>query len=649
MTTSFTAVKRRSPNAPAGKQRPYWVEVQLVDEANVAVAGIPWTLESHHPYDGHIEEFTHTGVSDTTGLIRVDMPYGLPLRLKLAAQPLADEMEKRALRPGRDAQEHSLVRQPAEDAGYVWHYAVIGELCDDYPNIEKRDGEPFPPLFHFPAETALKGIDIQTRDLEKRHVIEICPFRAWELVLHHQKGYSIANAINLGGAACLAYADNNTKDIKSIPQFFINQCQDLSASPVFYKSNYKNNSLVHDVPFSQRYQVPVFLDTGNAAEPEGDTRLFYVYNQQSIIVSWRGTASGTDGITDGTFRPIKSESCDTKMQCADLLPAGKVHEGFWEAYSLAIRKFNDKIDEVKQLALDKDLFIAGHSLGGALALIHAIELKAHNPLLYTYGMPRTFTRDALLQLADIIHFRHVNDTDPVPGVPPEANVDNAFYDLWGPIGSTLGALWSTVELSAYQVVKWGDCYWHHGSPVIFLTATQSRMYRECKRTLPEPAGCITIKNALPIKAKLYLVPELMLSDVQEAGEKQKVFIEKLTKDDVDKLIPVGGNPDRGLPVDFVNHFMTSYMPYINNKLLELIDAAKLSGDKRFAEHQDNIEKFKSQMARNKDEIPEDEFQRNEIFLTLESMLYLSLAPTKVMVNGPAALERFCIKAEEIIE
>ncbi|MEH4264089.1 lipase family protein [Klebsiella aerogenes] len=649
MTTSFTAVKRRSPNAPAGKQRPFWVEVQLVDEANVAVAGIPWTLESHHTHDGQIDEFTHTGVSDSSGLIRVDMPHGLPLRLKLAAQPLADEMAKRALRPGRDAKADSIVRQPAEDAGYMWHYAVIGELCDDYPNIEKRDGEPFPPPFHFPAETALKGIDIQTHDLEKRHVIEICPFRAWELVLHHQKDYSIANAINLGGSACLAYADNNAKDIKSIPQFFINQCQDLSASPVFYKGNYKNNSLVHDVPFSQRYHVPVFMDTSSASEPEGDTRLFYVYNQQSVIVSWRGTSSGTDGFTDVTFRPINSETCDTKMQCTNLLPAGKVHEGFWEAYNLLKKKFPKEIDAFNVLMGDLNLFIAGHSLGGALALIHATELKTHNPLLYTYGMPRTFTRDAVLQLASITHFRHVNDTDPVPGVPPEANVDNAFYDLWGPVGTTLGGLWSTVELSAYQAIKWGDCYWHHGNPVIFLTATQSRMYRECKRILPEPSGCITIKNALPIKAKLYLVPELMLSDVQEAGVKQKTFIEKLTREDVDKLIPPGGNPDRGMAVNPVNHFMTSYMPYINNKLLELIDAANLSGDKHFTEHQENIEKFKTQMDREKDEIPEDELQRNEIFLTLESMLYLSLTATKTMANGPAALERFCIKAEEIIE
>ncbi len=645
MTQSFTAIKRKSTKAPAADQRPFWVEVQLVDEGNVAVAGIPWTLESHHPHDGQIDEFTHTGVSDSNGFIRVDMPHGLPLRLKLAAQPLADAMEKRALRLGRDAKADSIVRKPAEDAGHVWHYAVIGELCDAYPKIEKRDGEPFPPPFHFPAETALKGIDIQTHDLEKRHVIEICPFRAWELVLHHQKDYSIANAINLGVASDIAYDEE-----QSIADFFFSQCQDLSQLPsrTAKKKTYAK-ALARDIPFSERYFPPVCLDTSKAVEPEGDTQLFYVYNKSSIIVSWKGTSSGTDGITDETFRPINSETCDTKMQCTHLLPAGKVHEGFWDAYNLMKIKYPEEINNLLDKIEGKYLYVAGHSLGGALALIHATELKTHNPLLYTYGMPRTFTRDAVLQLASIIHFRHVNDTDPVPGVPPEANVDNAFYDLWGPVGATLGGLWSAVELSAYQFVEWGDCYWHHGNPVIFLTATQSRMYRECKRTLPEPSGCITIKNALPIKAKLYLVPELMLSDIQEAGEKQKIFIEKLTKEDVDKLIPAGGNPGRGMPANIVNHLLTSYMPYINNKLLELIDAANLSGGKHFTEHKENIEKFKAQMIRAQNEIPEDEFKRNEIFLTLESMLYLSLASTKAMENGPAALERFCIKPEEFIE
>ncbi|WP_250848317.1 lipase family protein, partial [Escherichia coli] len=34
---------------------------------------------------------------------------------------------------------------------------------------------------------------------------------------------------------------------------------------------------------------------------------------------------------------------------------------------------------------NKNLYICGHSLGGALALLHSSELRDNNPLLYTYG------------------------------------------------------------------------------------------------------------------------------------------------------------------------------------------------------------------------------------------------------------------------
>ncbi|WPM84450.1 hypothetical protein QNH14_17195 [Apirhabdus apintestini] len=86
-------------------------------------------------------------------------------------------------------------------------------------------------------------------------------------------------------------------------------------------------------------------------------------------------------------------------------------------------------------------------------------------MLYTYGMPRTFTKEAVQQLSEITHFRHVNDNDPVPAVPPEASLDNALYNLWGPLGKTLGMLWSVGELLAYQAISWGIAF---GTMVIQL-------------------------------------------------------------------------------------------------------------------------------------------------------------------------------------
>ncbi|EHW5160903.1 lipase family protein [Escherichia coli] len=671
MTTAVSSLCRKNPHAPCEEQMPYWVEFQLVDEQGDPVANMLWTVESAHPVSGPVEGFTYSGQSDADGLIRVDMPHGLELRLTLDGNKLATEMEKRALRVSRDAQNDSVVRPEAEDKGYIWHYAVIGELCQSAPGLELRPGEMLP-TYHFPVKTAFKGFKFRTNELEKRHVIEICPFRAWELVLHHQKDYSIANGINLGAAATLAYANDSTLDTVSITRFFINQCQDLSRLPQLYKDGSAWNTLVQDVPFSKRYYPPVFMDTSRDTSPkvdeknphgttqaegdsaatkaDGDTQLYYVYNADKVIVAWRGTASLFDVGTDLAFRPVNSELCDTdKTQCTSLLPAGKVHTGFWSGYNRIEIKFKKEIEDFFDKLVGRQLFISGHSLGGALALIHAASLKNSNPLLYTYGMPRTFTRDAVMQLSEITHFRHVNDNDPIPAVPPEANLDNALYKLWGPLGGTLGFFWSVGELLAYQMVTWGDCFWHHGNTVAFLTVTQSREWHECKRDLPTPAGCITIRNLLPIRAKLYLVPALAEQEMQQAGQKQKEFKASLTQADLTDFFPKGGNPDRGANLNIFKHFMTSYMPYMYNKVLELIDNAGIVEKRTFTEHLYNIDSFRKQMAENENGIPERELARNNLFLDIEGLLGVSLSPTLSMPSGNDTLLRFAQYGEEVIE
>ncbi|WP_039058504.1 lipase family protein [Enterobacter sp. Bisph1] len=668
--TLVTSVTHSKVDVTTGNQKKYWVEIQLVDEQGDALSDMPWKVESHHPSDGRVARLTYSGRSDAEGLIRIDMPHGLELKLILDADSLAKEMEKRPLRIGRDAELDSTVRRMAQDNGYLWHYAVIGELCVVTPSIELRKGEVWPG-FHFPHGKSFKGFTIRTNELKKRNIIEICPFRAWELVLHHQKDYSIANGINLGAAATLSYADDNALDRKSITRFFINQCQDLSRLPQLYKDGSAWNTLVHDVPFSDRYHPPVFMDTSqdasteennsnkrgiassgenSAAKPDGDTQLYYVFNNDKVIISWRGTASMYDGGTDLAFRPVNTEFCDlNKTQCSSLLPAGKVHTGFWSGYNRVEKIFNKEIEELTDLIETLDLFVCGHSLGGALALIHSAKLKDYNPILYTYGMPRTFTRDAVMQLSEITHFRHINDKDPVPAVPPEANLDNELYKLWGWFGGTLGFFWSLGQLLAYQMVEWGDCFWHHGKIVAFLTTSQSREWKECKRDLPTPAGCITIRKSLPIKAKLFLVPALAEQEMQQAGQKQKEFKASLTPADLTHFFPKSTNPERGLALNLFEHFMTAYMPYMYNKLLELIDDTGLVEKRTFTEHRYNIDLFKEQMEKNKNEIPKDEIERNEIFLSIEELLDVSLSPTLSMPYGSDTILRFAQYSVEEIE
>lgn len=310
-----------------GKQRKYWLELQFVDESNNPVSGLNVRLEYHplasaeqvamwrkfggYDFDPTPPPNPPAGVTDSQGLVRFDDLYWQSMDLKTDAQPLADELAQRPLgirrnpntqpvsknafrRETRDQSWRSDVQEKAEAAGHTHHYVTIGELCDRLPHIEGWD-EPEPPEFHFPPGRALKGIEIAREALEQRHVIEICPFRAWVLALHDTKEYDLANGLNLGIMADLAYS----AEVKNstIDYFFRQKCQDLSAIPQFAEFPSYFHTLAVDVPFSDRYLAPVYLSTKQSERPEGDTRLFTVECGAHVIVAWCGTNSLLNALT----------------------------------------------------------------------------------------------------------------------------------------------------------------------------------------------------------------------------------------------------------------------------------------------------------------------------------------------------------------
>lgn len=95
--------------------------------------------------------------------------------------------------------------------------------------------------------------------------------------------------------------------------------------------------------------------------------------------------------------------------------------------------------------------------------------------------------------------------------------------------------------------------------------------------------------------------------------------------------------------------MTSYMPYMYNKMLELIDNAGVVEKRTFTEHLYNVDSFREQMEENKNGIPEKELARNNIFLNIEGLLGVSLSPTLSMPSGNDTLLRFAQYGEEVME
>ena len=644
-----------------GEQIKHWIEFQLLDEQGEPLANLPYYARNEATREGFVPEFV--GYSDAEGVIRIEGLHPLAITLLMQANPLAEQLKNRRLRAeraepprpdigdrtpmyGPQRSGFSPVEKQALAAGHGYHYLRIGQLCDKLPTLDPPVPNPErPPAFHFP-DPGWRGFTVSDEELDRRHVLEVCPFRAWSLVLHHQPEYSLVNAYNLGLMSILSYSNGDEHELGSVKQLFEQQCLDLSRTPRVWDNGQAWPCVVTDVPFSDRYVTVEPLDTGKADPPEGHTQLFYAISASQVLVAWRGTEMEgvADLITDATFRPVKPEIaavCEPKVPCPDLTSVGSVHLGFRDAFEMARRVYAKDLGKtIFEDIESKKLFICGHSLGGALGLIHAASLIDYNPLLYTYGMPRTFTLHAVQFLGDLWHFRHVNDMDAIPRVPPEAALDNYLYDIYGPMGLLAGFSWSLRQAATSALFKHEDPYSHHGEIALFLRTEQHQQqeftpYPAYRRPDGSPYRS-TLTYELPVKAKLYLVPSLSEDSDQQAEQATQRLNTSLTAESRARFFPRYSLPTTWRMPRIGDHYMSQYQPYIHNQLLESIDAER----DPLLERQIERHKFEQQIKYYYGSIHADELARSRIFLDLQALVDQALHVTQQMEGGAEALQRF---------
>jgi len=147
------------------------------------------------------------------------------------------------------------------------------------------------------------------------------------------------------------------------------------------------------------------IDTFN----EKDTQAFFAIraSDKMVVLAFRGTEKN---ITD-----IRTDLKTTKINFVDSDDSFAVHEGFYEAFKSVENKI---LKHLKDLDKGYVLYITGHSLGGALALI-ATKFLGSDSLgaCYTFGGPRVATLHLSNKIKTPI-YRVVNAADIVPHLPP---------------------------------------------------------------------------------------------------------------------------------------------------------------------------------------------------------------------------------------
>lgn len=106
----------------------------------------------------------------------------------------------------------------------------------------------------------------------------------------------------------------------------------------------------------------------------------------------------------------------------------KIHDGFLKAYRYVESAVEVSLEQLK----DYKIYITGHSLGGALAIIAAKELSSDQlAACYTFGSPRVGNEEFGYSIKVPI-YRIINDVDIVPRVPPSWFIDLViFLTKWG--------------------------------------------------------------------------------------------------------------------------------------------------------------------------------------------------------------------------
>lgn len=190
----------------------------------------------------------------------------------------------------------------------------------------------------------------------------------------------------------------------------------------------------------------------------GNTQVYVAQNADNIVVAFRGTESPVtfEGLKDWLLSDaVNLLILPTGRLGTDFAAAGvgaRFHQGFIDALSDVWVPLSSTVQEELKRS-DRPLWITGHSLGGALAVLSAWLftrkfVNVHQ--VYTFGGPmignveasKAFDRELSGKV-----FRYVNGPDPVPKLPTVSLIANNYGHVEKEVTTGVGpGATSSVEL-----------------------------------------------------------------------------------------------------------------------------------------------------------------------------------------------------------
>lgn len=198
-----------------------------------------------------------------------------------------------------------------------------------------------------------------------------------------------------------------------------------------------------------------------------NTQVYVGENDQALVVAFRGSQAPTtlDGLKDwlltnaNNYLILPEGRSGTDFAAAGV--GARFHRGFLEALEMVWEPLSASVDQALQVK-DRPLWVTGHSLGGALALLAAWRFqRSFLPVcaVVTFGAPMIGNETASKAFEQEFPgkiFRYVDVEDVVPLLPSVSLVANAYTHCLSEVSLTAEkAAAAAAELAALRSTDQG--------------------------------------------------------------------------------------------------------------------------------------------------------------------------------------------------